>query len=193
MSYPAVITVETPPEMDNWRAIGQWILAIPHLIIVSALESASGALAVVSWFMILFTGSLPEGLANLQIMILRYSTRVQLYAGFLHDQYPPFDFALSPYEPGGTPVGIEIVPELEDRDRLTVGLRILWAIPALLYVMVIGLVGAVCWFIAIFAVLFTGSWPEGLRAWVMKLTRVSLRFQAYALLLTDQYPPYESN
>lgn len=193
MSYPAVITVESPAKMENWRAIAQWILAIPHLIIAGALEYVSGALAVVSWFMILFTGSLPEGLANFQIMIMRYSARAQLYAGFMYSEYPPFDFTLSPYDPGGSPVKLEIVPELTNRNRLTVGLRILWAIPALLYVMVIGIVGIVCWFLALFAVLFTGRWPEGLRSWVMKLNRVSIRFNAYALMLTDEYPPYSSD
>ncbi len=193
MSYPATITVETPPSMDNWRAIGQWILAIPHLIIAGALEYVSGALAVVSWFMIVFTGSLPEGLANFQIMIIRYTARAQLYAGFMFTEYPPFDFTLSPYDPGGSPVTVEVIAELENRNRLTVGLRIFWLIPALFYAMLITIVGAICWFFALFAVLFTGRWPEGLRAWVMKLNRVSLRFNAYALMLTDEYPPYASN
>ncbi len=193
MSYPAVITVEPPAKMENWRAIGQWILAIPHLIIAGALEYVSGALAIVSWFVILFTGSLPEGLANLQIMILRYTARAQLYAGFMFKEYPPFDFTLSPYDPGGSPVVIEIVPELENRNRLTVGLRIIWLIPALFYAALIAIVGAICWFFAFFAVLFTGRWPDGLWAWVMKLNRVSIRFNAYALMLTDTYPPYSTD
>jgi hypothetical protein len=64
------------------------------------------------------------------------------------------------------------------------------AIPALLYAMAIGIVGAVCWFLAFFAVLFTGRWPAGLHAWVTGSQRVSLRLNAYLSLLTDQYPPY---
>ncbi len=193
MDYPATITVETPAKLDNWRPLVQWILAVPHLIIAGALEYVTGALAVVSWFVILFTGRLPRGLAEFQIMILRYTLRAQLYAGFLHDGYPPFDFTQSAQDPGGAPVVVDITPTLEDRNRRTVALRIFWVIPALLYAFAIGIVGFVCWILGFFAVLFTGRWPEGLRSWVMKTNRVSVRIQAYALLLTDDYPPFSTD
>ena len=63
-------------------------------------------------------------------------------------------------------------------------------VPALV---VIGIMGALCWIIAFFAVLLTGEWPEGLRVWVMKLMRVWIRFSAYALMLTDEYPPFATD
>ncbi len=193
MEYPATIEVSTPEKLANWRAIAQWILAIPHLIIAGAMESLAAAIAVVSWFAILFTGRLPAGLANLQVMILRYTTRAELYAGFLYEEYPPFEFAMATVEPGGSPVQLTVRPALEHRNRLTVGLRIFWIIPALLYAFVIAIAGLVCWFLAFFAVLFTGRWPDGLRSWVMKLQRVSIRLYAYGLLLTDQYPPFSTD
>jgi hypothetical protein len=179
--------------MDRWRPFAQWILALPHLIIAGALESVSGALAFVSWFAILFTGKLPEPIANFQIMILRYTARAQLYAGYLFDEYPTFDFTLAAQEPGGSPVEISLLPALEERNRLTVGLRFLWVIPAMLFAFVVGIVGIICWFIAAFAVLFTGNWPRGLFDWVMKLNRVSIRLNAYALMLTDEYPPFATD
>jgi len=193
MTYPATIDVSTPDRVANWRPLVQWLLAIPHLIIAGALEYVIGAIAVVSWFVILFTGKLPAGLANIQIMIYRYTTRAEAYAGFLHDQYPPFDFTMSPTEPGGTPVDIAFEPELENRNRLTVGLRLIWAIPALLYAVLIAIVGILCWILSFFAVLFTGRWPEGLRSWVMKMLRVSTRASAYLFLLTDEYPPFTTD
>ncbi len=193
MSYPATVEVRTPDKIANWRPLVQWILAIPHLIIARAMEYLAGALAIISWFIILFTGKLPEGIANLQIMIIRYSTRAHAYAGFLHDEYPPFEFPTTPAEPGGTPVDLVIRPELEGRNRLTVGLRIFWLIPALLFLILIAIVGILAWFVGLFAVLFTGRWPEGLRNWVMKLVRVGLRFEAYAMLLTDEYPPFSTD
>ena len=193
MDYPAAIEVRTPDKLANWRPLVPWILAIPHLVIVNALESVAGAVAIISWFVILFTGKLPAGLARLQVMIVRYSARAQLYAGFLYDEYPPFDFAMSTQEPGGSPVDIAIQPELDDRNRLTVGLRILWAIPAILYAFVIAIVGIICWFLSFFAVLFAGRWPDGLRSWVMRMLRVSIRLSAYALLLTDEYPPFTTD
>jgi len=193
MGYPATIEVETPPTIANWRPLVQWILAIPHLIISWALDYVAGAVAVVSWFVILFTGKLPEGLANFQIMIIRYTTRAQLYAGFLHDDYPPYDFTMSSRDSGTTPVRIDVEPELEDRNRLTVGLRFLWIIPAALYAILVAIVGIVAWFLSFFAVLFTGRWPEGLRSWVVKSVRVFTRLTAYGALLTDEYPPFSTD
>lgn len=193
MEYPATIDVRTPDKLENWRSVGQWILAIPHLIIANALESVATVIAVISWFAILFTGKLPVGLANFQIMIMRYTFRAELYAGFLYDEYPPFDFRMSAAEPGGSPVEVTVEPMLENRNRLTVGLRIFWIIPAVIFAFLVAVVGIICWFLALFAVLFTGRWPNGLRSWVMKMQRVSIRVNAYALLLTDEYPPFATD
>ena len=62
-------------------------------------------------------------------------------------------------------------------------------IPAAIVTLLILIVAWVCWLIGAFAVLFTGSWPTGLRDWVLKGLRASLRLNAYCWLLTDQYPP----
>jgi hypothetical protein len=191
--YPATIEVDSPERLENWRPLAQWLLAIPHLIISNVLDNLARVVAVVSWFAIVFTGRLPAGLANLQCMAIRYSARALTYAGFLHSSYPPFDFSMTPADPGGMPVRVNIRPELEDRNRLTVGLRIIWLIPALLFAALIAIVGIVCWFLAFWAVLFTGRWPEALRSWVMKLQRVGIRVSAYAYLLTDEFPPFTTD
>lgn len=193
MRYPATIQVRTPERFEWWRPLMQWLLAIPHLIIAEALEGVAGAIAIISWFVILFTGELPVSFANFQVMILRYRARALLYAGFLYEEYPPFDFEMSPAEPGGSPVDLAIQPALGDRNKLTVGLRLFCIIPAVLFMAVIGIVGIICWVLAFFAVSFTGQWPDGLRSWATKMVRVSLRLDTYALLLTDEYPPFSTD
>jgi hypothetical protein len=85
---------------------------------------------------------------------------------------------------------VDVTPQLEDRNRLTVGLRFLWIIPSLLFTC---LVGFVAWFavlIAFFAVLFTGRWPEGIHRFVVGTARLVLRVNAYGRLLVDDYPPF---
>jgi hypothetical protein len=193
MKYPASIEVRTPDELARWRPFVQWILAIPHVLIAGALGYVAGALAIISWFVILFTGRLPDGIANLQVMIIRYTARAYAYAGYLHDEYPPFDFTMTASEPGGTPTDVAFEPALTDRDRLTVGLRFIWIIPAALFAFVIMFVGTFVWFIAAFAILFTGRWPAGLLDWAGKCLRVWLRLQTYASLLTDEYPPFSTD
>ncbi len=189
--YPAGFPFAAPERIDNWRPLVQWLLAIPHLLVLSVLRSVSQVLALVSWFAIVFTGQLPAGIADFQVMYLRYSFRVGTYLGFLRAEYPPFTFDMTSNDPGDDPrLRVEIRPELSDRNRLTTGFRFLLAIPQLVVVAVLLFAAAVCLLIAFFAVLFTGRWPDGLRDFVLNVNRYWLRVQAYTLLLTDQYPPF---
>ncbi len=193
MSYPATVSFEAPEKVANWRALVQWIMAIPHFIVLEALQAVAFLLAIVSWVMVLFTGRLPEGIANFQAMALRYELRTSAYAGFLHAEYPPFDFTVSAADPGGQPIRVDFTPDLEERNRLTVALRLFWLIPAAIYTIVIVFVAMILWFFAFFAVLFTGKWPQGLLDFVMGAIRVGTRLNAYALLLTDEYPPFSTD
>jgi hypothetical protein len=153
------------------------------------LSSVARVVALIAWFVILFTGNLPVGMANLLCMCQRYSTRTMTYAAGLLDGYPPFEFDTTPNDAGTYPAKVEFAPALEHRNRLTVGLRIIWAIPALIVTVIIGIIGIICWFIGAIVVLFTGAWPAGLRDWVLKAIRANLRVSAYLYLLTDEYPP----
>jgi hypothetical protein len=190
MTYPATFELESPETVDRWRPLVAWLLAIPHLIVVYALEILGSVVTLISWFAILFTGKLPTGLAGIQVMILRYMGRTATYAGFLYGDYPPFDFSTDSADPGGSPVTVSVVPELEGRNRLTVGLRLIWIIPIYLFMIVIAIAAAVVWFIAFFAVIILGRWPQGMRDFVVKAMRLGVQFNAYAWLLTDEYPPF---
>jgi hypothetical protein len=187
--YPAALEVADDESVHRWGPMFQWILAIPHFIVLYVLVLVGEILAFVSWFIIVFTGKLPEGIANLQCMVLRYMTRTNAYAAGLRHEYPPFEFATTPADPGAYPARVNFAPELDGRNRLTVALRLIWMIPAAIVTYIIGIVAFVCWFIAAFAVLFTGGWPGGLRVWVLKGLRAFLRLYAYTFLLTDKYPP----
>lgn len=190
MAYPASVTVESPERIANWRPLLQWLLALPHWIIVTVLGYVSSAVSLISWFAILFTGRLPAGLANFQIMYLRYSARLNAYAGFLHSSYPPFAFDMTGDDPGGTPVSVNVQPQLDGRNRLTTLVRLILAIPAMLFALVVGIIAMVVHLLGLLAVLFTGRWPAGLRGWVVSAMGVDLRLGAYMGLLTDDYPPF---
>ena len=190
MAYPASLTVETPERVANWRPLLQWLLALPHWIIVQVLAYVSVAISFISWFAILFTGRLPGGLANFQIMYLRYSARLSAYAGFLHSSYPPFAFDMAGDDPGGTPVSVNVQPQLDGRSRLATLVRLILAIPAMLFALVVGIIAFVCHLLGFLAVLFTGRWPGGLRGFIVSVMGVDLRLNAYMSLLTDEYPPF---
>src|SRR5882672_8015144 len=155
--YPATFTFDPPEKIANWRPLVNWLLAIPHFVVLYALGILSEVIGLVSWFVILFTGALPEGLANLQVMYMRYSTRTALFAGFLKEEYPPFTFSTTPADPGDdSRVRVEITPQLTNRNRLTTAFRIILVIPHVIVLLVLFLGAAISVLIAFFAVLFTG-------------------------------------
>jgi hypothetical protein len=190
-AYPATFEVDRAERIANWRPLVQWLLAIPHFAILYGLQLVARAVAIISWFAILFTGKLPEGLANMIGLYIRYNNRASAYAGFLREEYPPFVFDPVAPDPGMyPPVRTGFAPELENRNRVTVGFRLILAIPQLIVVAILGIAALLVWLIAFFAVLFTGRWPEGLRTFVVGYMRWVTRVEAYIGLLTDAYPPF---
>jgi uncharacterized protein DUF4389 len=114
------------------------------------------------------------------------------------------------------PVNVDVQPALGERNRLTTAFRVFLAIPHLMLVGgpiaaivswtwtspretqyqggmgggVLGAVATVCAFIAWFAIVFTGVYPEGLWRLVAYYLRWRVRAMAYTALLRDEYPPF---
>jgi hypothetical protein len=189
--YPATFAVDHPERITNWKPLVQWLLAFPHYIVLYALSVVADVVALIAWFAIVFTGRMPEGLAGLLNLYVRYANRLFAYTVFLREEYPPFTFDTTAADPGDYPaVRTDLAPQLDDRNRLTVGFRFILVIPQFIVLAIVAFVGFFCTLIAVFVVLFTGHWPEGLREFVVGVTRWSTRVNAYALLLVDDYPPF---
>ena len=207
MAYP--VTIEAVPLVTGRNRLTtafRLILAIPHMILVGGaglgFGTASGGdnrttvggetgllgavaafLAFVSWFTILFTGRHIAGIRQFTAFYLRWRVRALAYVALLADDYPPFGDA--PY-----PASLEIVDPPEPRNRLTVALRLILAIPhfvAVFFVLIAWLVTAV---IAWFAILITGTCPPSLHSFGVGALRWRLRLEAYLLLMVDEYPPF---
>ena len=190
-SFPATFSFDPPERVANWRPLVNWLLAIPHFVVLYGLQILSRAVGVISWFVIVFTGKLPEGLANVQVMYQRYQLRTYTFAGFMREEYPPFGFDASAGDPGGDArVRVDVQPQLTDRNRLTAFFRIILVIPHAIVLIVLIIASFVVTVIAFFAVLFTGRWPVGMRDFVLNVWRWGLRVESYFLLLTDTYPPF---
>jgi hypothetical protein len=186
--YPVQAAVTTPETIDRWRVL-QWVAAIPHFIILYVLNIAAEVVAIIAWFAILFTGAYPPGLWDFAVGVQRWQWRATTYALFLHTKYPPFQLDSGETDPATEPALLAIARPTE-RNRLTCALRIIWAIPAALFMIVIMIALYVVAIIAWFVVLFTGKWPEGMRTFAVKGLRAYLRYQAYAFLMVDEYPPF---
>ena len=165
----------------------RYLLAIPHLIFVGLWGYAAEFVALLQWFVILFTGQRNEGMWNFQRGYLAYNARVSSYVALLYDQYPNFGSGW-----GMEPVafGLDYRP---DANRLTNALRLLWIIPALLIALVLGIavafVGLASWVV----IVITGKHPRGMWEFILRVYRFNLNVSAYGLLMSDEYPRYDGS
>jgi hypothetical protein len=88
------------------------------------------------------------------------------------------------------PVGYD-VEFVEERSRLTTFFRLLLVIPLWIMGFFIAIAAYFCVWIAWFAILFTGRYPEGLYNFVAKSVRFGGRVQSYQALAVDPYPPFD--
>jgi hypothetical protein len=91
--YPVTYDVEYPEGLSRWLIFVKWLLAVPHIIILSFLYVGLFLALVAAWFAILFTKRFPESLFRFAVGVYRWNLRVNAYANLLRDDYPPFRMA----------------------------------------------------------------------------------------------------
>jgi hypothetical protein len=185
------------------------ILAIPHILLVggpaafaissgfrgqngSGIEWGAGTgvlgavaavVALIAWFAIVFGGRYPAGLWRLAVYYLRWRVRAVAYITLLRDEYPPFG-------DDAYPAGLALTPLDKPRNRLTVGFRLVLAIPQMIVVAILSVGWAIATIIAWLSILLTGNFPRSLYRFGVGVLRWSTRVEAYLLLLHDEYPPF---
>ena len=90
---------------------------------------------------------------------------------------------------GGYPVGLEVDPPA-GQSRLTVFFRMLWVLPAFIFLYVLLIVAEVMALITWFVIVITGKLPAGLGDFIANTIHVQARTSGYMLLLTGKYPPF---
>ena len=82
--------VEPASFRDRLTVAVRLLLAIPHFIVLFFILLGWGITTIVAWFIILFTGSYPQGLYDFGVGALRWLLRLEAYLLLLIDEYPPF-------------------------------------------------------------------------------------------------------
>jgi hypothetical protein len=88
--YPAALEILDPPARKRISAALRLLLAIPHLFVLAFVLVAWGFTTIAAWFVILFTGSYPQGLYEFGVGAMRWRLRVEAYLLLMVDDYPPF-------------------------------------------------------------------------------------------------------
>jgi hypothetical protein len=164
------------------------ILAIPHMILAALWGFAVCFVVIAAWFALVFTGRWPQPLYDFTADYLRYTTYVYAYVALLTDEYPPF----SGKADDRYPVVLRIGPPKPRYDRVKVLLRIFLLIPVMIIMYAMQLVWEVGAFIAWFAILAVGRQPRGLQDMIALGLSYQQRAYAYALLLSEEFPPFTS-
>jgi Domain of unknown function (DUF4389) len=182
---PVVYDVTYTERHSRLTTAFRYILALPHLVWLTIWGYAVQFAALLQWFVILFTGERNEGLWRFQRGWMGYAGRVYGYEYLLHDTWPAFGTSW-----GDEPVAFGLQYEAK-ANRLTNLLRLIWAIPAAIILMILAIGMGVILIIAWFAIVITGRLNRGFYDFMLRVSRMSLSLTAYLLLMTDNYPRYD--
>jgi hypothetical protein len=217
-SYPVDVHLPGPEPQVRWQTALRIVLAIPSLLIATALGGAGnirifsgrgggrnygggvgggGALtfatAVLGWFASLATGRMPKGLRDAGAYSVGYSAQMLAYALLLTDRYPNADpTALLESVDRPPPHPVHLVGEAHDlrRSRVTVFFRLLLALPHLVWLALWTIAVVVVGIVNWFATLITGTSPPQLHTFLSRYVRYGLHVYAFLYLAANPFPGF---
>jgi hypothetical protein len=178
------LEIPRPDHLSRLLIFVKVLLALPHVVIVYALNAVFAIITFVAFFAILFTRKYPDGLFKFAVGIERWRYNVVAYLLLLRDEYPPFSL-----DAGNYPLAFDISHPAE-LSRWLIFIKWLLVIPNMIVWLVLAIGMYVTTIAAWFAILFTGSYPQSLFKFAAGVLRWGARASAYANLMTDRYPPF---
>lgn len=169
---------------------GVFYIVIPHAFVLMFLQIWSSILAFLAFWAVLFTGKYPKSMFEFQTKLLRWNLRLSARIYNLSDGYPAFGLNA---QDENTEFEVAYPEKLSQGDLI---LKILFGfiyvlIPHAVVLAFREIATYFVIFIAWFAVLFGGKYPQGMHEFVVGTIRWSTRLTMYmGLFMTDKYPPF---
>jgi len=165
------------------------IALIPHIIVLYVLMLVGAFVMLIGIFAVLFTGKYPQSFENYMVGLYRWMWRIQSYMLCMTEKYPPFK--MKPVAEYPADLTFE---HQEKSSRLwalltLLGIKSIILIPQFLVMFGMAILAGFAGLIGIFAVLFTGKYPDSFGRLMVTMTRYQFRINAYYLCMTDKYPP----
>lgn len=180
--YPVTLEVDYPERQSRWKTLLRLFLAIPVLVFAALLLIASYAIAIATWIAIVVRGRIPGWMFDFQVRLVDWQVRAFSYTLLLTDTYPAFE---GPY-----PTRFDA----EYPKRLSRWKVLIWkyvtAVPHFIVLEFLWIGAFLAVIAAWLCILITGRFPKGLHGYIVGVGRWQLRVQAYALSLTDEFPPF---
>jgi len=172
------------------RTLFGWLyIMIPHYFVLFFVSIWYAILDFIKFWVVLFTGKIPQSTYEFQKKVWQWEIRLMATMLNLRDGYPAIG-------PGGS--NPDATVEFDNPEKVSRGLVLVRALFGWLYVgiphgFLLGFVGiAVAFvnFIAWWAILFTGKYPEGMFDFIVRYVRWNLRIGLYMAYYSDDYPPF---
>ncbi len=181
------VSFSGPLQVQNWRALFNGILAIGHFIMLWLYGIAASIFGIIAFFQVLFSEEVSASTHEFLVKYYRYSWRVTTFVYFMRNDSPKYGLVGTEYDPGDDPARLSI-PRAPHLMRWGPLYKWILAIPQFI-VLYFYMIGAFFFLvIAWFQVLFTGTWSQNGRDFVVKVHRQAIRVNTY-LLLSDEKPP----
>jgi Domain of unknown function (DUF4389) len=87
-SYGIDVAIAPPERQSRWKTLFRILLALPALLLWSALGGVALIVGILAWWYALVTGRMPDGLRNLGAACLRYGAQTYAYLLLATDRYP---------------------------------------------------------------------------------------------------------
>jgi hypothetical protein len=203
--HPVQLVVGDDLRRTRLTVFFRLLLAIPHFIWVLLWSIATLFAAIANWVATLAAGTPPAGLHRFMSAYVRYLAHLNAYLWLVANPYPGF---LG--EEGEYPIDVRL-PDRAPQERWKTLIRIVLAIPALLFSSALGgggnirftsgrsgrsgyfasaggalatVTAVLGWFVSV----ARGSMPKGLRDAGAYSVGYTAQMLAYLLLVTDRYP-----
>jgi len=167
----------------------KFLLILPHMLVVGLLQQLAWMLAYIGYWIVAFTGEMPQAMHRLLEIAMGWTTRMWTWIAGVVDIYPPFE--TDPDYPASFPVS---KPDGPSRGWAVAGLlfvpKAIMAIPHLIVLFFLGIGALVGMWFGYLIAAFTGSLPTGLQDFMVGVLQWDLRLAAWFTGLTDEYPPF---
>jgi len=199
-NYPVQFDVDFPSRpLSRLATAFRVIFAIPIVVLLTALRGETfgdgdhttnaiviggAAVFVPLVLMLVVRRKYPRWWFDWNLNLMRFANRVTAYLALLDDRYPSTDDEQA--------VHLDFAyPDAKQLNRWLPLVKWFLAIPHYFVLFFLGLGAIFAVIAAWFAIIFTGTYPQGLFRYVVGVLRWSNRVQGYAYtLVTDQYPPF---
>jgi len=216
--YPIDLRLPEPGPQTRWKTLLRLFLAIPALVLASALgggfslgygssrgnggtrysaAGSRGALsatcAILGWFAILARGRMPKGLRDASAYGIGYGAQALAYLLLVTDRYPDADPTAMLHDVDRPPEHVvRLVGNADDLrfSRLTVFFRLLLAVPHIVWLLLWGIATFFAVIANWFVTLFRGTPAGGLHAFITRYVRYQLHVYAFLFLVANPFPGF---